>query len=91
MEKKTATFIKSMKRPGWALASLYECNPPLDGCRYILASSIALGDIKECRLFRTDEFGAATLWEKFSGQQNIETLDGSHELAFKSMGYEVVR
>lgn len=91
MEKKTATFIKSIGRPDWALASLYECNPPLDGCRYILASSIAIGDFKECRLFRTDNFGEATLWEKCISKQNIETLDGSHELAFKSMGYEVVR
>ena len=91
MEKKTATFIKKLKRPAHSPAALYECNPPLDGCVYIVASSVCEYGLNECLLFKANCLGTITEWAEVGGRKNLETLDGSHELAFKSMGYEVVR
>ncbi len=91
MEKKTATFIKKLKRPDYAFASLYKCNPPLEGENYVVASSVNDNGDKECLLFSAASTGAIAQWCEIGGRKNLETLDGSHELAFKSMGYEVVR
>ena len=91
MEKKTAKLIKNLKRPDYGFASLYKCNPPLEGENYVVASSVDCDGYKECLLLAAASTGAIAQWCEIGGRKNLETLDGSHELAFKSMGYEVVR
>ncbi len=87
MYQNTATKIKDIK--GWrGAASLYKCEPPLDGHEYVIASAANVPfSGPETYLFPATAEGEAENMTELSGSMK-GTL--SHAEAFEDAGYTVV-
>lgn len=90
--KKTARFVRRLtkNRPDRVDARLYECNPPHEGHRFVIASAATMpgndpSDI-ETYLFPSDG-EEVTGWGEMIGSQK-GTLD--HRKVWSDLGYEVV-
>lgn len=90
MKKKTATMILYEKHFPKAAGkqALYKCEPPIDGHKYVVASSVvAMFSGPETYLFPATAKGEIKEWVELSPSQR-GTL--SAKKVFKDAGYEVI-
>lgn len=65
--------------------TVYVCDPPLDGHRYVVVSAVEVaGSGAETYIFPSNQDGKIVSWTELTGSQR-GTL--SHEKALKSAGY----